>query len=118
MSDNEHLLRLDELRAPMNIHDANDEEIYAARRNRVDPECSRDIYRGNSVIECYRNNVLPALLVKFSRARGAIILSRSFSLSPAAPPPACANRRKMKFKRKVRLILKIYASLRATINVS
>lgn len=43
MSDNEHLLPVDELRALMNIHDANDEEIYAVRRNRVDPECSRNI---------------------------------------------------------------------------
>lgn len=53
MSDNEHLLRVDELRASMNIHDANDEEIYAARRNRAIPNAAA--ISDNNVIKFYRN---------------------------------------------------------------
>lgn len=53
MSDNEHLLWVDELRASMNIHDANDEEIYAARRNRAIPNAAA--ISDNNVIKFYRN---------------------------------------------------------------
>lgn len=45
--------RVDELRASMNIHDANDEEIYAARRNRAIPNAAA--ISDNNVIKFYRN---------------------------------------------------------------
>jgi len=53
MSDNEHLLRVDELRASMNIHDANDEEIYAVRDNRTIPNVAA--ISNNNIIKFYRN---------------------------------------------------------------
>ena len=53
MSDNEHLLRVDELRASMNIHDANDEEIYAVRGNRTIP--NEATISNNNIIKFYRN---------------------------------------------------------------
>lgn len=57
MSDNEHLLRVDELRASMNIHDANDEEIYAVHRNRAIPNAAA--ISDNNVIKFYRNILRP-----------------------------------------------------------
>lgn len=57
MGDNEHLLRVDELRASMNIHDANDEEIYAVRRNRAIPNATA--ISDNNVIKFHRNILCP-----------------------------------------------------------
>lgn len=57
---------VDELRASMNIHDANDEEIYAARRNRAIPNAAA--ISDNNVIKFYRNILCrsPLPFMKFS----------------------------------------------------
>lgn len=52
MSDNEHLLHVDELRALINIHDANDEEIYV--RLAVIERNATAIF-SNGIIKSYRN---------------------------------------------------------------